>query len=340
MSLFGDWGGDGRATAGFDERLPIPDVEFDKADKLRHEKEMLGLYVSDHPLFGVEAALRRKVEHSIVDARRARRRGDGPRRRRGHGADAEVHQARRPDGGVRARGPRGGDRGDAVPAHARRARPQARRRRDRRRQGPPRPARREPGQPDLPVDRGAVRAGVERRPAAAPADPVDVARRAEHPAPEARSCATTRATRSSRSTSARRCCACPTSSASTSTSSSASCAWPSATRPSSADARPRHARRPVECAFHTSRTGRGDMAVQVQTNDSAALTDADLDDLASMGGAFGIGELSKAKEDWVLVTDRPHRRQAARVHVLHARAHRRHAVRAARPDERQADVPP
>jgi hypothetical protein len=44
------------------------------------------------------------------------------------------------------------------------------------------------------------------------------------------------------------------------------------------------------------------MAVQVQTNDSAALTDADLDELASMGGSFGIGELSKAKEDWVLVT--------------------------------------
>ncbi|MET0577479.1 MAG: hypothetical protein ABW122_02385 [Ilumatobacteraceae bacterium] len=40
----------------------------------------------------------------------------------------------------------------------------------------------------------------------------------------------------------------------------------------------------------------------MQTNDSAALTDADLDELASMGGAFGIGELSKAKEDWVLVT--------------------------------------
>lgn len=44
------------------------------------------------------------------------------------------------------------------------------------------------------------------------------------------------------------------------------------------------------------------MAVQVQTNDSAALTDADLDELASIEGAFGIGELSKAKEDWVLVT--------------------------------------
>jgi DNA polymerase-3 subunit alpha len=70
MSLFGDWEGpaDGTASAGsFDERLPVPEIEFDKADKLRFEKEMLGLYVSDHPLFGVEAALRRKVEHAIVD---------------------------------------------------------------------------------------------------------------------------------------------------------------------------------------------------------------------------------------------------------------------------------
>jgi len=44
------------------------------------------------------------------------------------------------------------------------------------------------------------------------------------------------------------------------------------------------------------------MAVQVQTNDSSALTDSDLDEFASMEGAFGIGELSKAKEDWVLIT--------------------------------------
>jgi DNA polymerase-3 subunit alpha len=76
MSLFGDWnddsatadgGGDGGIGAGFDERLPIPEIEFDKTDKLRHEKEMLGLYVSDHPLFGVESALKRRVEHSIGD---------------------------------------------------------------------------------------------------------------------------------------------------------------------------------------------------------------------------------------------------------------------------------
>jgi DNA polymerase-3 subunit alpha len=80
MSLFGDWGGDsgpsdgehGDANAsdqnGFDERTPIPEnMEFDKSDKLRYEKEMLGLYVSDHPLFGVESALRRKVEHNLID---------------------------------------------------------------------------------------------------------------------------------------------------------------------------------------------------------------------------------------------------------------------------------
>jgi DNA polymerase-3 subunit alpha len=80
MSLFGDWGGDGGASgdgsgadanqqdAGFDERTPIPEnMEFDKSDKLRYEKEMLGLYVSDHPLFGVEAALKRKVEHNLID---------------------------------------------------------------------------------------------------------------------------------------------------------------------------------------------------------------------------------------------------------------------------------
>ncbi|MGA1051430.1 MAG: DNA polymerase III subunit alpha [Ilumatobacteraceae bacterium] len=69
MSLFGDWSAtEETSTAGsFDERLPIPDIEFDKGDRLRHEKEMLGLYVSDHPLFGVEAALRRKVEHQLAD---------------------------------------------------------------------------------------------------------------------------------------------------------------------------------------------------------------------------------------------------------------------------------
>lgn len=74
MSLFGDYSdGDDSSTAdggsdAFSERTPIPDnMEFDKSEKLRFEKEMLGLYVSDHPLFGVEAALKRKVEHNLID---------------------------------------------------------------------------------------------------------------------------------------------------------------------------------------------------------------------------------------------------------------------------------
>lgn len=44
------------------------------------------------------------------------------------------------------------------------------------------------------------------------------------------------------------------------------------------------------------------MAVEVTTKDSSALADSDLDELASMGGSFDIGVLSKAREDWVLFT--------------------------------------
>jgi DNA polymerase III subunit alpha len=66
MSLFGDLGSD--SAEGFNERVAIPVNEFDKSDRLRFEKEMLGLYVSDHPLLGVEVALRRKVDCGIAEA--------------------------------------------------------------------------------------------------------------------------------------------------------------------------------------------------------------------------------------------------------------------------------
>jgi DNA polymerase-3 subunit alpha len=65
MSLFGDIGGE---DMGFDERIAIPPLEFDKPDRLRFEKEMLGMYVSDHPLAGAEASLRRRVDCSIAEA--------------------------------------------------------------------------------------------------------------------------------------------------------------------------------------------------------------------------------------------------------------------------------
>ena len=40
-------------------KIAVPDTEFDKAQRLAFEKEMLGLYVSDHPLMGFEQALAR-----------------------------------------------------------------------------------------------------------------------------------------------------------------------------------------------------------------------------------------------------------------------------------------
>ncbi|MGH8939601.1 MAG: DNA polymerase III subunit alpha, partial [Actinomycetes bacterium] len=63
MTLFGGGGDDG--TGDDFERTAIPDLEFDKRDQLAFEKEMLGLYVSDHPLLGAEAALSRRSDTSI-----------------------------------------------------------------------------------------------------------------------------------------------------------------------------------------------------------------------------------------------------------------------------------
>jgi DNA polymerase-3 subunit alpha len=48
---------------------PIPDSEFGKAQRLAFEKEMLGLYVSDHPLRGFEGALARLTDCSIAEVK-------------------------------------------------------------------------------------------------------------------------------------------------------------------------------------------------------------------------------------------------------------------------------
>jgi len=47
--------------------IAIPDTEFEKTQRLKFEKEMLGLYVSDHPLRGLEGALARHVEITLGD---------------------------------------------------------------------------------------------------------------------------------------------------------------------------------------------------------------------------------------------------------------------------------
>ena len=55
FDLFGGLGG---TDDGSDvQRIDIPDLEFDRKEKLVAEREMLGLYVSDHPLLGLERAL-------------------------------------------------------------------------------------------------------------------------------------------------------------------------------------------------------------------------------------------------------------------------------------------
>ena len=47
--------------------LDIPTEEWDKATLLNYEREMLGLYVSDHPLLGVEGVLRSNSDISISE---------------------------------------------------------------------------------------------------------------------------------------------------------------------------------------------------------------------------------------------------------------------------------
>lgn len=66
--LFGDAFGaaDGDTGGGMVVTPPIPDTEWDKTDLLTFEREMLGLYVSDHPLFGVEHVLAAAADMSIA----------------------------------------------------------------------------------------------------------------------------------------------------------------------------------------------------------------------------------------------------------------------------------
>jgi DNA polymerase III subunit alpha len=61
-SLFGD---DAEAEAVFD--VPVPPGEWDKSTLLNFEREMLGLYVSDHPLFGVEHIIAAETDCPLAD---------------------------------------------------------------------------------------------------------------------------------------------------------------------------------------------------------------------------------------------------------------------------------
>jgi DNA polymerase-3 subunit alpha len=67
FDLFADAGDDSADDAMGDAAVTVPDIdEWDKSTKLNFEREMLGLYVSDHPLSGMTAVLGGLREMSIA----------------------------------------------------------------------------------------------------------------------------------------------------------------------------------------------------------------------------------------------------------------------------------
>ncbi|HEY7101645.1 MAG TPA: DNA polymerase III subunit alpha [Mycobacteriales bacterium] len=76
FDLFGDSSGGGDEVLDAVFAVAVPDGEWDKMGKLAFEREMLGLYVSDHPLLGVEHVLAAHAE-STVGALHTEQVGDG-----------------------------------------------------------------------------------------------------------------------------------------------------------------------------------------------------------------------------------------------------------------------
>ncbi len=82
-TLFGSLDGLGPGEAASSDhgiggsRVPIPDEELDKSQRIAFEKEFLGLYVSDHPLTGIEAELRRITDCGVAELKELAS-GSGP----------------------------------------------------------------------------------------------------------------------------------------------------------------------------------------------------------------------------------------------------------------------
>ena len=66
FDLFAGFGADDNSAAGDAFKVQIPDEEWDKKHLLALEREMLGLYVSGHPLDGLELALHERTDTSIA----------------------------------------------------------------------------------------------------------------------------------------------------------------------------------------------------------------------------------------------------------------------------------
>ncbi|MGV8965465.1 MAG: DNA polymerase III subunit alpha [Cellulomonas sp.] len=78
FDLFAGFGGDGAEDDGLSFSVEVPDIpDWDKKQLLAFEREMLGLYVSDHPLSGLEHVLSSAADTSIAHLLADETRPDG-----------------------------------------------------------------------------------------------------------------------------------------------------------------------------------------------------------------------------------------------------------------------
>jgi DNA polymerase-3 subunit alpha len=68
-TLFAALSDDGNNQDWEGTEIALADIEFDKSVKLDFEREMLGTYISDHPLYEVEATLATKTDGTIISVR-------------------------------------------------------------------------------------------------------------------------------------------------------------------------------------------------------------------------------------------------------------------------------
>jgi len=67
FDLFSGASDDGEVSVPLGLNVDIPIVEWDKSVLLTYEREMLGLYVSDHPLYGLEHVLAKAADCSVAE---------------------------------------------------------------------------------------------------------------------------------------------------------------------------------------------------------------------------------------------------------------------------------
>jgi DNA polymerase-3 subunit alpha len=84
-SLFG-----GMAEVESAFEIAIPDVEWDKKTRLNFEREMLGLYVSDHPLLGVDHILAKDADITLAELMAAAGDEDRPAPTSGGRPDGQI----------------------------------------------------------------------------------------------------------------------------------------------------------------------------------------------------------------------------------------------------------